>query len=81
MSNIKKHATLPIVSNCKTVLYVQVTVHRDNLRINNQQDASSIKNFVTKLYTFSGIFCAHHQELSAVYVAIGMFHAVYVATA
>jgi hypothetical protein len=27
-------------------LYVQVTVHRDNLRINNQQDASSIQNFI-----------------------------------
>ena len=27
----------------------------------------------------SGIFCAHHQELSAVHVAIGMFHAAYVA--
>jgi hypothetical protein len=27
------------------ILYVQVTVHRDNLRINNQQDASSIQNF------------------------------------
>jgi hypothetical protein len=26
--------------------YVQVTVHRDNLRINNQQDASSIQNFI-----------------------------------
>jgi hypothetical protein len=23
----------------------------------------------------SGIFCAHHQELSAVHLAIGMFHA------
>jgi hypothetical protein len=38
----------------KSVLYVQVTVHRDILRINNQQDASSIQNFyfVTKLYMF-----------------------------
>jgi hypothetical protein len=26
-----------------------------------------------------GIYCAHHQELSAVHVAIGMFHADYVA--
>jgi hypothetical protein len=36
------------------VLYVQVIVHRDNLRINNQQDASIIQNFyfVTKLYMF-----------------------------
>jgi hypothetical protein len=35
-------------------LYVQVTVHRDNLRINNQRDAASIQNFyfVTKLYMF-----------------------------
>jgi hypothetical protein len=29
----------------------------------------------------SGIFCAHHQELSAVHVAIGMFYAGYVAAA
>jgi hypothetical protein len=31
-----------------------VTVHRDNLRINNQQDASSIQNFyfIMKLYIF-----------------------------
>jgi hypothetical protein len=34
----------------------------------------------------SGIFCGHHQELSAVHVAvgmlaIGMFHACYVAAA
>jgi hypothetical protein len=32
------------------ILYVQVTVHRDNLRINNQQDASFYS--VTKLYMF-----------------------------
>jgi hypothetical protein len=38
----------------KEVLYVQLTVHRDNLRINNQQDASGIQNFyfVTKLHIF-----------------------------
>jgi hypothetical protein len=29
----------------------------------------------------SGIFCAHHQELSAVHVAICMFHGGYVAAA
>jgi hypothetical protein len=29
----------------------------------------------------SGIVCAHNQELSAVHVAIGMFHAGYVAAA
>jgi type II secretory pathway predicted ATPase ExeA len=28
---------------------------------------------------FSGIFCAHHQELSVVHVATGMFHAGYLA--
>jgi hypothetical protein len=28
------------------VLYVQVTVHRDNLRTNNQQGASSTQNFI-----------------------------------
>jgi hypothetical protein len=28
------------------ILYIQVTVHRDNHRINNQQDASSIQNFI-----------------------------------
>jgi hypothetical protein len=28
------------------MLYVQVTVHRDNLRINNQQDASGIQNLI-----------------------------------
>jgi hypothetical protein len=29
----------------------------------------------------SGNFCAHHQELSAVHVVIGMFHVGYVAAA
>jgi hypothetical protein len=29
----------------------------------------------------SGVYCAHHRELSAVHVAIGMFHAGYVASA
>jgi hypothetical protein len=29
----------------------------------------------------SGIFCANHQDLSAVHVAIGMFYAGYVAAA
>ena len=29
----------------------------------------------------SGIYCAHHQELSTVHVAIGIFHAGYVAAA
>ena len=92
-------------------LYVQVTVHRDMLRINNQQDAPIMRNFILSrnstcfghlLCPSSGItsctcgnwyvscrlcgrclgewgWCAHHQELSAVHVAIGMFHAGYVA--
>jgi hypothetical protein len=29
---------------------------------------------------FSGIYCDHHQELSAVHVAIGMFRVGYVAS-
>jgi hypothetical protein len=57
-----------------------VTVHRDNLRINNQRDASNVQNlFCHETLHVSGIICAHHQELSAVHVAIGMFHAGYVA--
>jgi hypothetical protein len=59
-----------------------VTVHRDNLRINKKQDASNIQNlFCHETLHVSGIFCAHHQELSAVNVAICMFHAGYVAAA
>jgi hypothetical protein len=50
--------------------------------VNNQQDASSIQNlFWHETLHVSGIFCAHHQELSAVHVAIGMSHAGYVAAA
>jgi hypothetical protein len=46
-----------------------------DLRINNQQDASSTKYFFYQgTLHVSGVFCAHHQELSAVHVAIGMFH-------
>ena len=37
--------------------------------------------FCHKSLHVSGIYCAHHQELSAVQVAIGMFHADYVAAA
>jgi len=56
-----------------------VTVHRDKLRIKNQLDASNIQNlFCHKTLHVSGIFCAHHQELSTVHSAIGMFHAGYV---
>jgi hypothetical protein len=64
------------------LLCVQVTVHHDKCRINNQLDAPNIQNlFCHKTLHVSGIFCAHHQELSAVHLAIGMFHAGYVAAA
>ena len=46
----------------------------------NQLDASNVQNlFCHETLHVSGIFCAHHQELSAVRLAIGMFHAGYVA--
>jgi hypothetical protein len=62
------------------VLYVPVTVHRDKLLINNQLDASNIQNlFCRETLHVSGFFRAHHQELTAVHLAIGMFHAGYVA--
>jgi hypothetical protein len=37
--------------------------------------------FCHETLQFSGIFCAHRQELSAVNVAIGKFHAGYAAAA
>jgi hypothetical protein len=37
--------TMLSVNLVYNVLYVQVTVHRDNLHINNQQDVSSIQKF------------------------------------
>jgi hypothetical protein len=50
-----------------------VTVHRDKLRINNQLDASKVQNvFYHETVHVSGIFRAHHQELSAVHLAIGI---------
>jgi hypothetical protein len=49
---------------------------------NNQLDASNIQNlFCHETLHVSGIFCAHHQELSAVHMTIGTFHAGYVAAA
>ena len=64
------------------ILYVQVTVHRDKLRLNNQLDASTVQNkFCHETLHVSGIFCTRHQDLSAVHVAVGMFHAGYVAAA
>jgi hypothetical protein len=51
------------------------------LRLNNQQDASSIQNlFCRETLHVSGIFCAHH-ELSTAHLAIDMFNAGYVAAA
>jgi hypothetical protein len=45
------------------VLYVQVTVHRDNLRINNQQDESSIQNFIlSRNSTCFGLQRPHNQH-------------------
>jgi hypothetical protein len=37
--------------------------------------------FCHETLRISVIFCAHHQQLSAVHVAIGMFHAGYVTAA
>jgi hypothetical protein len=51
--------------NCSLVLYVQVTVHRDNLRINNQQDASSIQNFIlSRNYMFRALLCPSSGVIS-----------------
>ena len=62
-----------------TILYVQVNVYSENLRINNQLDASNIQSlFLHKTLHVSDISCAHHQELSAVHSVIGTFRAGYV---
>jgi hypothetical protein len=37
--------------------------------------------FCHKILQVSGIYSANHQELSAVHVAVGMFHAGYMAAA
>jgi hypothetical protein len=56
-----------------------VTVHRDKFPI-KQLDASNTQHlFCHKAVHVSGIFCAHHQELSAVRTAVGTFRAGYVA--
>jgi hypothetical protein len=62
------------------VLYVQVTVHRDKFRIKQLTRCIKISKilFCHKTLHVSGIFCAHHQELSTVHTAIGMFLAGYV---
>jgi len=66
--------------NTEMKLYVQVTVHRDKLRIKQKKlDASNIQHlFCHKTLHVLGIICAHHQELFTVHSAIGTFHACYV---
>jgi len=57
------------------VLYVQVTVHRDKLRIKQPTRCTNIQHlFCHKSLHISSIFCAHHQELSTVRTAIGTFY-------
>jgi hypothetical protein len=57
-------------------------MHLSSFVQNNRLDASNIQNlFCHKSLHVSGIFYAHHQELSAVRTAIGMFRAGYVAAA
>ena len=47
-------------------LYVQVTVHRDNLHINNQQDASRIQNFILSrnCTCFGRLLCPSSRVIS-----------------
>ena len=62
-----------------SVHYVQVTVHREKFHKNNQLDASISKiYFCHKTLHVSGIFCAHHQVLSTVDIAIDTLRAGYV---
>jgi hypothetical protein len=66
---------------CRTTacLFVQVTAHRDKLRI--KQPTRCIENptlICHKTLHVSGIFCAHHQELPTVRTTIGTFHSGYV---
>jgi hypothetical protein len=46
LNELRTTRTVYIRNISQAVLYVQVAVHRDNLRINNQQDAPSIQNFI-----------------------------------
>jgi hypothetical protein len=63
------------------LLYVQVTVHRDKLRIKQPTKCVKYPTFIlSKTLHVSGIFCVHHNELSIVNSAIGTFHAGYVTT-
>jgi hypothetical protein len=61
------------------ILYVQVTVHCDKFRIKQPTRCIKYPKFIChETLQVSGIFCAHHQELSTVRMPTGMFHAGYV---
>ena len=63
------------------MLYVKVTTHCDKLHIKQPTRCINIQHlFCHKTLHVSGIFFAHHQELTTVHMAIGTFHAGYVAT-
>ena len=72
--------SLPSSQEAVMLLYVRVTFHRDKSRIIKQLEASNIQNlFCHETLHVSGAFCAQHQEISAVNLASGTFHAGYVA--
>jgi uncharacterized metal-binding protein len=73
------YAVCILVQMSVTILYVQVTVHRDKFRKNNQLDALISKiYFCHKSLHVSDIFCAYHQGLSTVHTAVGTLRAEYV---
>jgi hypothetical protein len=56
-----------------SVLHIHVNVHRNKFLFNNQPDAKIIQIYsIIKLHV-SGIFSAHHQEFSTVYLALVSF--------
>jgi len=56
-----------------------MTVHRDKFCKNNQLDTSISKiYFCHKTLHVSVIFCAHHQGLSTIHMAISTLHSGYV---
>ena len=82
---IQLHTQLSILNQSICDKFRFITSHHQtnkhkNFVQNNQLDASNIQNlFCHKTLYVSAIFCAHHQELPAVHLAIGTFHAGYVA--
>jgi hypothetical protein len=59
-------------------LYIHVTVHRNRFTFKKQPDALIIPIlFCYKSLNVSGIFSAHHQELSTVYSALVSFMQVF----